>query len=401
MPTYLYKAKSGPSKIEEGTMTADSPSAVISNLGARGLFPISVEEVSEEKNKSVAKKRRVGAKDVGFFTRQLADLLEGGLTIYQAMDTLASQTENKNFSIIIADMRDMIKEGNPLSSTMEKYPKVFGSLYINMVRSGEAGGIIDKVLVRLAEFYDKEQQLRSKIRGALMYPLFLGCFGVLTVCVLVTFIVPKLTTVFLDFGQKLPFMTKVLVTISDFLGNWWWVIILFIVSLVLLTKQQYSTPEGKYAMDKFKLKLPLFGRLILIGELSRFTRTLATLLESGVPVLKSLDIVAATMRNEVIRRELINVQTTISKGSSLAKSLTNINYFPLMLTNMISVGEKGGVVERSLSKIADTYDKEIDRITSLFTTMLEPIMIIALGLVIGVIVLSMLLPIFNLNLSIQ
>lgn len=401
MPTYIYKAKTGPTEIIEGTITADSRNAVITRLSEQGYFPISIEEEGKGKASVTVRKGKVSQKDVGIFTRQLADLLEGGLTLFQALDTLVRQTENKAFSRIIQDIRDRVKEGNPLSDTLQNYPRIFAPIYVSMVRSGETGGMLDNVLVRLAEFSDKEQELRSRVRGALTYPFFLGSFGILTVGVLVVFVVPKLTGIFSDFGQELPLPTKILMAVSHFMARWWWLIAVFCVLAVFMLRQQQRSKEGKFVIDRLKLRFPVLGRLILIGELARLSRTLSTLFESGVPVLKSLGIVTDTVSNEVIRRELGEVQEKISKGASLGSSLEESKHFPIFMVNMIRVGEKGGAVEKSLLKISNSYDREIDRITRVFTTLLEPVLILTLGLVVGFIVVSMLLPIFNINLAVR
>lgn len=401
MPVFIYKAKAGPGKIKEGSIVAESKEAVISELVRDGYFPISVSEEAKPKPRLISPKTRISQKDVGVFTRQLADLLLGGLTLYQALDTLVKQTGNRSFSHLIMEARDEIKEGNSLSDTLQKYPKVFSPLYINMVRSGESSGALETVLVRLAEFSEKEQELRARVKGALLYPLFLASFGVVTIIVLVTFVVPRLGAVFSDFGQELPLPTRILIGISHFIGSWWWLILVIIISAVFIIKQQQRTKEGRLLFDKWKLQLPLTGRLILTGELARFSRTLSTLLESGIPVLRALEIVTNIVDNSVIRKELSGVYTAISKGASLGSSLEKISYFPILMTNMIKVGEKGGMIEKSLVKIAETYDREIDKATSTFTTLLEPILILTLGLVVGVIVVSMLLPIFNINLAVK
>lgn len=401
MPTYIYKAKSGPKEIIEGLITADSPNAVIARLTEQGYFPISIEEEGKGRVGVTVKKIRIPQKEVGVFTRQLADLLEGGLTLYQALDTLAKQTENKAFSRIIQDIRDSVREGNPLSDTLQNYPRIFNSLYISMVRSGETGGMLDSVLIRLAEFSEREQALRSRVRGALTYPFFLASFGVITIGVLVVFVVPKLAGIFSDFGQALPLPTRILMAVSHFMTNWWWLLAIFFALAAGIFNQQKKSSEGRFFIDRWKLRLPILGRLILIGELARLSRTLSTLFGSGVPVLKSLEIGTDTVLNEVIRRELGIVYDKISKGASLGSSLEDSAYFPLFMTNMIKVGEKGGAVEKSLLKVADSYDREIDRITRIFTTLLEPVLIITLGLVVGFIVVSMLLPIFNINLAVR
>lgn len=401
MPVYIYKAKKGPDEIIEGTITAESPNAVIVRLSEQGYFPVSITEEGKGKTSAPAKKVRISQKDVGIFTRQLADLLEGGLTLHQALDTLVKQTENKTFSRIIQEIRDKVREGNPLSFTMEGYPKVFTPIYVNMVRSGEAGGMLDSVLVRLAEFSDREQELRSRVRSALTYPFFLGSFGIITICVLVVFVVPKLTGIFSDFGQTLPLPTRILMAVSHFMAGWWWLIAVFFILTVFILRQQNRSPEGKLIIDRLKLRFPVLGRLILIGDLARFSRTLSALFESGVPILKSLAIVTDTVTNEVIRRELGIVHEKISKGASLGVSLEGSKHFPFFMINMIKVGEKGGAVEKALLKISNSYDREVERITRVFTTLLEPMLIITLGLVVGFIVVSMLLPIFNINLAVR
>lgn len=355
MPNYKYKAKAGPNKIIDGFMTADSSNAVITRLSEQGYFPISVEEENKARINISVKKIRVPQKEIGLFTRQLADLLEGGLTLFQALDTFTRQIENKAFLKVIEDIRDRVREGNPLSDTLQNYPKIFNPLYVSMVRSGESSGMLDIVLVRLAEFSEKEQELRSRVRGALTYPLFLSSFGVLTIIVLMVFVVPRLTGIFSDFGQKLPLPTQILIAVSHSMARWWWIMVVFLVLVVFAIKQQQKSSEGKLALDKWKLKIPVLGRLMLIGELARFSRTLATLFESGIPVLKSIGIVTDTMSNQVIIKELNSINEKISKGASLGASLEESSYFPVFMVNMIKVGEKGGGVEKALVKIADSY----------------------------------------------
>lgn len=401
MPKYIYKAKSGPNSVIEGTITADSSNAVIAKLTEQGYFPISIKEEGKGGAPVPIKKVKISQRDVGLFTRQLADLLEGGLTLFQALDTLTRQTENKIFSKIIQDIRDRVKEGNPLSDSLQSYPRIFNPLYISMVRSGETGGMLDNVLVRLAEFSEKEQELRSRVRGALTYPFFLGSFGVITVGVLIIFVVPKLTGIFSDFGQELPLPTKILMGVSHVMGKWWWLIAVFFILILLTFRQQQKSIEGRLIVDRWKLRTPILGRLILAGEFARFSRTLSTLFESGVPVLKSLEIVTNTVINEVVRKELRSIYEKISRGASLGLSMEESAYFPVFMINMIKVGEKGGSIEKSLLKVADSYDREIDRVTRMFTTLLEPILILTLGLVVGFIVVSMLLPIFNINLAVR
>jgi len=401
MPTYIYKAKVSPQQVIDGTMTADSASAVIARLSDQGYFPISVEEEHKSTTGVTLKKIKISQKDVGLFTRQLSDLLEGGLSLYQALDTLSKQTANKTFARVIQSIRDRVKEGNTLSDTLQEYPKIFEPLYVSMVRSGETGGMLDSVLVRLSEFSEKNQELRSKVKSALVYPMFLACFGVLTVTVLIGFVVPKLTGIFSDFGQALPLPTRILIGVSHFIGKWWWGLALFFVAVAVVVRQQGRTVEGRLMFDKLRLRLPVVGGLTLAGEFAGFSRTLSALFESGVPVLKALSIVTETLGNEVLRKEMKTINEKISKGSSLGVCMEESPYFPLVMTNMIKIGEKSGSVEKSLLKVADSYDKEVERMTRAFTTLIEPILILSLGLVVGCVVISMLLPIFNINLAVK
>ena len=382
-------------------MTTDSHNAVLTRLNQQGYFPLSIEEEGKPGVARAASKKRVSQKDVAVFTRQLADLLEGGLTLYQALDTLTKQTENKSFARIIEDIRDGVKEGNTLSNILRNYPKIFTPLYISMVHSGETGGMLDRVLIRVADFTERQQELRSQVRSALTYPLFLGSFGIITVTVLIVFVVPRLTSIFSDFGQTLPLPTRVLIAVSHFMAQWWWVLVIILVIAVVIWRQQQRSREGKMIVDRWKLRLPIVGKLIQAAELSRLSRTLSALFESGVPVLKALDIAANTVTNEAIRNELRKINENISKGASLGASLDEASYFPVFMVNMVKVGEKGGIVEKSLLKVADAYDREVTRFTRIFTSLLEPVMIIAMGLIVGFIVVSMLLPIFNINLVVR
>ncbi|MCK5595260.1 type II secretion system F family protein [bacterium] len=403
MPVFSYKAKQGPKKVISGVIEAENQDIALSRLDKKGYFVLSI---SAEKEKTNFKSglgifQRINLKHISLFTRQLSDLLDAGVPLLASIDILSKQADNTLFGRVLDGIYTDIKDGKSLSESLAKYPKLFSPLYINMVASGETGGILECVLSRLADFYEKEDEIKSKIKAALTYPIFMFFAGISTIIVLLTFVIPKLVVMFEDMGQKLPLPTRVLVSSSSFIVEFWWVPIAIIFLVVILFKRLRKTSEGGLIIDKWKLTVPLAGKLVQKVEISRFSRTLATLLENGVPILQSLNIVKNTIVNKAISGEIDRAAKDVSEGNKLAASLGKGVWIPIFVTNMIAVGEESGSLEKTLLKISDTYARQVDKTTKTITSLLEPAMILIMGSIVGFIVISMLLPIFQINILIH
>ena len=400
MPRFVYEAKKGPNDIVKGTLVADNKNAAVQKISQTGYYILSLEEEGEALNTSAAGSifsERINTKDIATFTRQLSDLLEAGITISKALDILHSQAENKKLKKMILDIRDFCIGGNPLSSALARHPRVFSNLYISMVRSGETGGMLEGILKRLSDFNEKQIEIQTKIKTALAYPILMIVVGIVTITVLITFVIPKMMGLFADFGQSLPLPTQILLGISSAIKKYWLLFIIFLVALVIAVRKIYDTSEGRAAIDRLKLSIPVMGNLVKKVEIARFARTLATLLENGVPILESLTIVLDTMGNAIIKTDVEKAYTAVKEGSSLAEGLGPSKVVPLAVINMIATGEEGGHLEKSLLKVAEGYDRESDEAIKIMMSLVEPVLILSLGLVVGFIVISMLLPIFEIN----
>ncbi len=401
MARFVYEAKAGPKDIVRGTLVAETKPAAIQKISHMGYYLLSLEEESEaSKDPGLYRSyffNKISLKEVTDFTRQLSDLLEAGITIAKALDILQTQTANKKFKHIISDIRDFCVSGSPLSSALARHPKVFSNLYVSMVRSGETGGMIENILRRLSDFSEKQLEIQTKIRTAMAYPILMAIVGFGTVTVLITFVIPKMTVMFADFGQALPMPTQILLGISSIIRNYWFILVGFFVIVVMTVNKIYKTVEGRFAIDRFKLDFPLAGQLVKKVEIARFARTLSTLLENGVPILDALSIVMDIMENAVIKREIEKAYAAIREGSSLASGLESSSTIPPAVINMIAIGEESGHIEKSLLKIAQSYERESDEAIKIMMSLLEPILILTLGAVVGFIVISMLLPIFEMN----
>lgn len=401
MPKYTYKAKKGPQEILEGIIEADSEGAAVNKLTQDGFYLISLREVSLVSNKYLSMpmgNTHIKQKDVALFTKQLADLLGSGLALYNALDVLSRQEANPQFKFVMESLKGSIKDGNTFSESLKKYPKIFSNLYVNIVKSGEAGSSIHEVLLNIADFLDKEENIRSKIIAALVYPMMIAIVGMITIFILVTFVVPKLVNMFLDMGQSLPFATKLLIGISSFMRAYWFILAAIIIGVLIIFQKSSKTPAVRAKIDKLKLKMPILGSLIKDIELARFSRTLSMLLKNGVPILYSLEITASVITNTVVKKEADDIYQDIKAGSSLTASIIKNTTFPAFVSNMTAVGEEGGFLDRTLLSIATTYESEIDRVVKIITTLLEPAFILVMGLVIGFIVVAMLLPVFQISL---
>lgn len=405
MPKFFYVAKKGPQEIIEGRIEAETESAAISKLFQIGCYPIKVEKEDAESAETGLQLSffagRVSLRDMSVFTHQLSDLLGSGLTLLNALGVLSEQTEHKQLKRVIESVVAGVKEGLPLSAALSKHPKVFSRLFTSMVHAGEVGGILEDVLRRLAGFYEKEEEIKTKIQTAMAYPILVSFVGVFTIFVLLSFVVPKLTTIFSEFGQALPLPTKILVSISDFFAGFWWLILLFTTLLIFLLTRIYKTNDGKFRFDSFIMGIPVIGEFLNKIEISRLTKSLATLLDNGVAILHAIEVVSETVGNEVLRRELSRIRSEIRDGASFANAIKTSPNFPLFVKNMISVGEQGGALEGALHKVGDSYERDADRSVKIMTSLIEPLMILVMGAVVAFIVVAMLLPIFQINLMVK
>lgn len=405
MPVYEYFAFDTKGHKLKGIIDAGSTSAARQKLRETDIYPVELNETSPKKSKDISGKeslssffKKVGLRELSIMTRQLATLLGAGLPLVPSLTVLVSQTTHPQLKKTLAQIKEEVNEGNSLTTSMSHYPQVFPPYYINMVRAGEASGTIDIVLERLADFSENQQALKTKIRTALAYPLFMFLIGSVVLFFLVTFVVPNITTIFKEMHQTLPGITVFLITVSGFLKSFWWVIGLVLVAVVIGLRYAITKTEGgRHNWDKIMLKTPLVGPLVQKMAVARFSRTLGTLLQSGVPLLASMEIVKNVVNNQLIADEIQNASKNVEEGQSLSLPLSKNGFFPPMAVEMISIGEKSGNMEAMLYRIADAYEREVEAAIMMMTALLEPLMILTMGLAVGFIVISILLPIFEMN----
>lgn len=402
MQKFLYKAKDGRKQVMEGILEAETERGALSKLSQMGYFPLSIqkEEAGPQRqasSRSFSIFTGIRRRDITFFTRQLSDLLEAGLTLMRALNVIQDQTENPRLQEILGDIVSHVRDGKSFSDALAVYPKVFPPIYVSMVRSGEVGGILGGVLARLADFSEKEEELQGKVRAAMAYPALICLVGMGTVAVLLIFVVPKLVLLFQDVGQVLPLPTQILIAVSNGVAKYWWVALLIAALGGFLGRRQ-SLPQGaRLAIDRIKLRFPVWGSLIKKVEIARFARSLATLLSHGVPILQAMQSVYQATGNEMLKGELQKIGDQLRGGTTLSQGMRQSRIFPNLVINMVSVGEEAGSLDRSLIKIADTYEREADRAMKMMTALVEPVMILVMGSVVGFIVVSMLLPIFQID----
>lgn len=402
MLRYAYTAKINPQKTIRGDIEAESEQEAINKLTKLGYFPISieVEKLSLDK-KDILHFRRISSKDIALFTSQLSNLIESGVNIISALRIIANQNTNKYLKIIINDIIGKIEGGRPLSESLGFYPTLFSNLYTAMIHSGEIGGNLEEALKHLAAFLEKEYEFKNSVRAALTYPLFVFVIGALTVIILIAFVIPRLVSMFEGMGQILPLPTRVLISLSAFLQNYWWLIAALIFISVFLLRRTYLNAQGRLFWDRLKLKPAIGGEITLKTEISRFMRTLSLLLSSGMPIIYSLDISTSVVQNQVLVLTMQKFKDQISKGASFSSCLQDSKLFPSFVTNIVRVGEESGTLEKSLMRIADNYERDVDSALKTLTRLLEPVIILVIGLIVGFIVLAMLLPIFQINIIVR
>lgn len=398
MPKYEYKAKDGPGKAVEGVMDADSRDAVIAALDLQGLVPVWVKEAAATKNKHHFDfGRSISFRDITLFTGQLASLLKAGVPILRAMSIITEQTENAKLCKIVRGIEMSIRDGNMLSAALSDYPKHFSELYISMVRAGEASGALDIILLQLAESREKEEDVKRQLQAALAYPILIIVVGLATVFGLLAFFLPRVVELFRDYND-LPLPTRILINTSDFFSsNWYW--ILLVLALCAAVIQRIITLEkGRLFFDTIKLKIPFTGRFITESEISRFARTFSLLINAGMPIDRALLMSAQAVRNLVLRDDIEAVRkNTVEHGETISSGLRKSDYFPPMVTNMAAVGEEGGTLDEAMDEVAIYYEKQCEQRGRLAVSLVEPIMILVVGALVGFIVSAMLMPIFQLG----
>jgi type II secretion system protein F len=397
MPQFEYTVKKSAQEMSTGVVEAESQSSAVAQLRDQGFFPISVEEVSRSKSVSMPLLSRVRLKDRNVFFRQLASLLQSGMPIVRALGTLKEQTTHPKLNVVITGLHDSVQQGNNFADSLEQFPKVFPNMYVSLVRAGEAGGMLEEVLWRMVNFGEKDEELRGKALGALVYPIFLLLVSGVTIFIMVSFVFPKFVEIFKDFDASLPFITQVVITISAFMGQYWWLVIIGMVLLGVGVRSYATSSNGRSQLDHLWLRLPMLGSLVQRYEMAKFARTLGTLFDNGVPVLTALKITADTLANSHIIAEVEQIREKVGTGESISGSLRNSPYFPPMVVNMIAVGEESGELGAVTQRVADTYDIEVDRAVKAFTSVLEPLIIVIMGGVVGFLVVAMLLPMLTLS----
>jgi type IV pilus assembly protein PilC len=396
MPVYVYRGTNRTGSAVSGEQSATNKAELINLLRRQQIKVSKLSEKGKEFSLPTFK-AGVNAKDLAVFTRQFSVMIDAGLPLVQCLEILAGQQENKTFESVLTTTRASVEGGSTLSAAMRQHEKVFDPLYVNLVEAGEAGGILDTILQRLANYIEKNVKLKRAVKSALVYPVavLLVAGGVITL--LLWKVVPIFATLFLGLGVALPLPTRIVMALSNFVGSIFGLMVLvFFVAMVIALKLWHATPNGRYILDGLLLKMPLVGLLLRKIAVARFTRTLGTLISSGVPILEGLDITARTAGNAVIEKALGQVRRALEQGKNLADPLKETNVFPGMVTQMIGVGEQTGAMDAMLQKIADFYEEEVDAAVKDLLAALEPAMIVVLGVVVGGIVISMYLPLFSL-----
>lgn len=399
MPVFAYSARNSTGEIMSGEIDLPTRDEVVGFLHRQRLRPVTVNAKAKDINITFG--TGIKTREVVIFTRQFATMINSGLPLVQSLTILAEQTENKAFAKIITEVLNDIQSGQTLADSMRKHPKVFTELYVNMVAAGEAGGILDTILLRLAVFLEKNDALVRKIKSAMTYPAVMLFVVIACTTILLWKVVPVFAGIFIDAGLELPLPTKIVLAASAFLQSYLWLLILGWIAIGFGIRQYYKTEGGQLVIDKFLLNMPVLGPMLRKSAVSRFTRTLGTLVSSGVSILEGLQITARTAGNRVIHDAVMASRASIAGGATIAEPLKTSGVFPPMVVQMINVGEQTGGLDEMLSKIADFYDDEVDAAVSALTSILEPIMIVVMGIVIGGMVVAMYLPMFDMIKAVQ
>ncbi len=398
MPIYIWKGKNTYGEKRKGKMEAPNEEAVKAQLKKMRITTTAIKEAPKDLFANVAfMQPKVTGKDVVIFTRQLSTMIDAGLPLVQSLDILGKQQENPTLKRVLLEIKVDVETGSTFADAMKKHSEIFDNLYCNMVDAGEVGGILDTILSRLATFMEKSMILKKKVKGAMTYPTICLAISVIIMAVMLIFVVPVFEKMFKDFGAALPAPTQMVVNISNAVQHYFFYIVALVAVLVFVVKKIYKTEKGQLRIDAMLLELPVFGPLIRKVAVAKFTRTLGTMLQSGVPILESLNVVGRTAGNKIIERAVFRVSDAISEGRAIAEPLEETGVFPGMVVQMINVGESTGALDIMLEKIADFYDEEVDQAVENLTAMIEPFMMVFLGGMIGGLVVAMYLPIFKMG----
>ena len=397
MPVFAYSGRTRTGQTINGEMEAPNREAVVAQLRRQQVMATAVTPKARDiELKIPGFGAKIGDRDLAVVTRQLATMIDAGLPLVQCLDILAQQQEKKVFQKALHDIRTAVEGGSTFSASLKRHPKIFSTLYTNMVEAGEAGGILDTILNRLAAYIEKAMALKKRIKTAMFYPSTIVAVAVVVVIFLLIYVIPTFEQLFEGFGATLPLPTVIVLEASRIVRAYILVLLAGLVAGVVGLRFYYRTPGGKMAIDRLMLRLPVFGPLIRKVAVAKFTRTLGTLVSSGVSILEGLDITARTAGNKVVEEAVLKARTTIAQGKTIAEPLQASGVFPVMVVQMIAVGEQTGALDRMLNKIADFYDEEVDVAVAGLTSLLEPLLVIFLGVIIGGVVIAMYLPIFKL-----
>jgi general secretion pathway protein F len=421
MPVFEYRGLTPAGKQVKGLLEADSSRMLRQQLRRSGVFLTDVlaerEATPKRTNGAALEARpalgsrevqlgrlfrgRVTSEDVAIFTRQLSTLLHAGVTLVEALTALVDQTEKERLKRIISDVKSRVNEGSSLADALAEHGRTFGNLYINMVRAGEASGALDAVLARLADFTEGQAKLRQKVIGTLIYPVIMTIIGSGILALLMTVVVPKVTKIFESMKVALPWTTRLLIFVSNTLADWWWLLLPAFIAAVVLARRWTRSPKGRPVWDRWVLEAPVFGSLIRMLALARFSRTLATLLKSGVPLLTAMDITKNVVSNGVLSAVVENARDAIREGESIAGPLKRSGEFPPLVHHMIAIGERSGQLEEMLLNVADSYETQVSVRIGALTALLEPLIIVAMGVAVAFVAFSILMPILQLNTTIR
>lgn len=401
MPIYQYKGMDRSGKEVKNTINVESIVAAKQRVKSMGIMLIDIREQKAQGTGAGGSILRIGGsvpvEDLAMMTRQLATLIKAKIQIVEALAALTDQVDNANLRLVLADLRSKVNEGASLAKALQDHPKVFNSVFVNMVEAGEASGTLEIVLVRLADFTEQQVKLKNKIKGAMTYPVIMGVFGFVMMNVIFIFVIPKIAKIFISMKKELPFITQVCIWISNFLVNYWWLVIVMIIATIYGTLKYISTPRGESQWHALQLRLPILGILVKMINVSRFCSTLGTLMNSGVPILTALTIVKNLIPNVHMKDAVEKSRQSVSEGASLAQPLIQSGYFPPLVTHMIKLGERSGELEPMLKIISENYEDQVQSRISGLTSVLEPIMMICLGAAIGFIVFAVVIPMMNMN----
>ncbi|MBE0500135.1 MAG: type II secretion system F family protein [Desulfuromonadales bacterium] len=399
MAKFSWEGKTRTGKVQKGVMEAPNENAVMNHLRSQGVMPSSVKAAGSGLNMEINisfMQPKVTTKDIVIFTRQFSTMIDAGLPLVQCLDILSRQQDNKTFRKVLTEIKESVESGSTFADALKKHPKIFDDLFVNLVAAGEIGGILDTILNRLAAYIEKAMKLKKQVKSAMTYPTTIIGVAFMVISVILVFVIPQFQSMFEDFGGTLPMPTQVVINISDFIQGYILHIIVGTVLFVVGYKRFYASKRGREILDDLYLKAPVFGELIRKVSVAKFTRTLGTMISSGVPILDGLDIVAKTAGNKTVEKAIYRVRQSISEGKTIAEPLEKSGVFPPMVCQMIAVGEQAGALDTMLNKIADFYDDEVDDAVANLTAMMEPLLMAFLGVTVGGLVIAMYLPIFKL-----